>query len=155
MKARGSSPFWRDERGQSITIMALFLLPVLLLAVGLLVDLSHVAVGQVRAQDAVDLAAQDAAKELDVGSFTVRQEVRLHPGALQVAQARVREYTGGDWLVLTQLSLFYPDARHVAVYVAGEVEIPTRFLWLLGIRTITRRVEAIAVPALGITGEGQ
>ncbi len=145
----------RDERGQSITIMVLFLLPVLLLAVGLLVDLSHVAVGQVRAQDAVDLAAQDAAKELDAGSFVVRQQVRLQPGALQVAQARAREYAGGDWLTVTDLSLIYPDARHVAVYLAGEVEIPTRFMGLIGIRTITRRVAAVAVPAFGITGEGQ
>lgn len=146
---------WRDTRGQSITTTVLLMVPVLLLAIGLLYDAGAVAIAQVRVQDAADLAVQDAVKYLDYGAFYAGQRVTVSPEAVYMAQQRLAEYYPEGAVSLTGLSLRWPDVSHVALHLQAHTEIPTRFLWLVGINSIERRVQAVAVPAFGSEGEGQ
>ena len=146
---------WHDTRGQSITTTVLLMVPVLLLAIGLLYDAGAVAIAQVKVQDAADLAVQDAVKYLDYGAFYAGQQVTVSTEAVYVAQQRLAEYYPEGTVNLTGLSLLWPDAKHVALHLAANTEIPTRFLWLVGIDSIERRVQAVAVPSFGSEGEGQ
>ncbi len=146
---------WRDTRGQSITTTVLLMVPVLLLAIGILHDAGAVALAQVRVQDAADLAVQDAVKYLDYGAFYAGQRVTVSTEAVAMARQRLAEYYPEGVVNLTGLSLMYPDAKHVALRLDANTEIPTRFLWLVGISSIERRFQAVAVPAFGSEGEGQ
>lgn len=143
-----------DERGLSLLVQALLVVPILVAIIGLTYDLGAVAIVQARAQDAIDLAAQDAAKELNVGRFTAGQEVTLSQGAVARAQARLAEYSGGQ-VQLVSARLVKPDPAHTGVFLSGVTVVPTRFLRTLGVTQITRRVAATAIPAFGIAGEGQ
>ena len=145
----------RDTRGQSITTTVLLMVPVLLLAIGVLYDAGAVAIAQVRVQDAADLAVQDAVKYLDYGAFYAGQQVTVSTEAVSVAQQRLAENYPEGTVNLTGLFLTWPDARHVALHLHAYTEIPTRFLWLVGINSIERRVQAVAVPSFGAEGEGQ
>ena len=80
-----------DETGQSLTVLVLVASLAMLLIVGLLHDAGAVAVAQVQAQAAADLAVQEAAKELDLAAFYAGQRVTLTSGALQLAQQRLTE----------------------------------------------------------------
>lgn len=143
-----------DEQGQALLLQTILSVLLLVLVIGLVYDLGAVALAQARAQDAADLAVQDAAKELNVVRFTAGQEVTLSQNALVRAQTRLAEYSAGQ-VHLTGLQLVKPDPAHTGIRLTGELIIRTRFLHLLGLNTITRRVSAIAVPAFGIAGEGQ
>jgi len=144
----------KNESGQSLVVMVLLLLPVLLALIGLACDLGAIAVAQVRAQDAADMAVQDAVKALDVQAYLVRQEIVLSPEAVAVAQRRLTEATG-DRVRLTQLAIIYPQARQPALYLVGEVTVETPFLrWLIGRPTVVRQVQALGVPAYGLESAG-
>jgi Flp pilus assembly protein TadG len=144
----------RDQQGQTTLVETLFILPVLVLMIGMVYDLGAVAVAQVRAQDAADLAVQDAAKHLAWGAFFVGQQVTLGDDAVPVATERLQAYSGGH--VTLQALYLVPGADGAtALYLAGETTVPMRFLGLLGIRQVTRRVEAFAVPGFGIETAGQ
>lgn len=144
---------WRDERGQSLLTQAMFLIPVLILVIGLTYDLGAVAVAQVRLQDCVDLAAQDAVKNIDYGWFFTYQDISLTPAALDVARDRLAQYSGGQ-AQLTGLSVEY-TAQYMMLRLRAETRVPMRFLRLAGITAVTRRAEALALPAFGIEGAGQ
>lgn len=144
---------WADERGQSLLTQAMFLIPVLILVIGLTYDLGAVAVAQVRLQDSVDLAVQDAVKHLDYGWFFTYQDVILAPAALTTVQERLAQYSGGRAQV-TGLSVEY-TAQYMLLRLRAETRVPMRFLRLAGITEVTRRAEAVALPAFGIEGAGQ
>jgi hypothetical protein len=141
----------RDERGQSFIVMLLVILPLLLLVLGAAYDLGNAAAGVTIAQNAADLAAQEAGKLVAVeGDFTVHQEVRLRPEAALVAQQVADDLTGGTFRV---------DAVYVqetVVVVEGRVRVRTPFLHaFLGVAGITRRVQAVAWAAHGAEREGE
>ena len=144
---------WRrlpgDERGQSFTAQMLVILPLLLLLFGLVYDLGNVAAGVSIAQNAADLAAQEAGKMVDVGHYMAYQEIRLRPEAASVAQSIADELTGGAFVV----DGLYLDGA--LVLVEGRVAVRTPFLeTFMGRRNITRPVVGIAEAAYGIEQEG-
>ena len=137
------------EVGQSFIVMLLVILPLLIFVVGVAYDLGSVAVGVTIAQNAADLAAQEAGKLVDVDHFVAWQEIRLRPLATGVAQDVADEMTGGAFRVYD----VYVDGRHVVV--EGEVGTRTPFLKLfIGVKTVTRPVQGIAEAAYGIEGGG-
>lgn len=138
-----------DERGQSIVVMLLLLIPILILVIGLVYDLGNVAAAQTVAQDAADLAAQDAAKQIDVQHFLETQEVVLAPDAVWVASWWVDYVTAGRM----QLLNLYTTAEGQIV-LKGQVAVDTRFLGVVGIPTVRRQVLAIARPRFGAQNEG-
>ncbi len=138
-----------DERGQSIVVMLLLLIPLLILVIGLVYDLGNVAAAQTVAQDAADLAAQDAAKQIDVGHFLDTQEVILAPDAVWVASWWVDYVTDGR---MQLLDLYTTEEGQIVL--KGQVAVKTRFLSVIGIPTVHRRVEAIARPRFGAQNEG-
>jgi uncharacterized membrane protein len=137
-----------DERGQSLVVMLLLLVPVLVLIIGLVHDLGNVAAAQTIAQDAADLAVQDAAKQIDLDHYLATQEILLAPDALAIASWWVDQATGGQMQVL---SLYATESD---VVLEGQVTVRTRFLDTIGIPVIHRRVVAVARPRFGAQGEG-
>ncbi len=133
-----------SERGQSFVVMLLIIMPLLLLVLGTAYDLGNAAAGVVIAQNAADLAAQEAGKLVDVDYFAGWEEVRLRPEALLVAQQVADDLTGGAFVV----DAVYTRGR-LAV-VEGRVSVRTPFLrTFLGIRRITRPVQGVAEAAHG------
>jgi uncharacterized membrane protein len=137
------------ERGQSFTVMLLVILPLLILLFGIVYDLGNVAAGVSIAQNAADLAAQEAGKMVDVNSYMTYQDIRLRPEAALVAQQVADEMTEGAFVV---------DAVCIdgaMVVVDGRVSVRTPFLnTFLGRRAITRPVVGIAEAAYRIEQEG-
>jgi hypothetical protein len=148
MRIRESGLLW-DERGQSVVVMLLLLIPILVLIIGLVYDLGNVAAAQTIAQDAADLAVQDAAKQIDLAHFVDTQEVILAQGATWVASWWVDYMTDGRMQVLD----LYTTAEG-QIFLTGQVVVKMRFLWMIGIPTIHRRVVAIARPRHGAQKEG-
>ena len=127
------------------------LLPLLLLVLGVAHDLGNAAAGTAVAQNAADLAAQEAAKVVDVGRLAHRQVVGLQPTALTVAQAVADDLTAGAFRV----DRVYV-ARQNLVVVEGRVSIRTPFLEaFLGIPRITRPVMGVAEAAHGTERGGE
>ncbi len=139
----------RDERGQSLVVMLLLLVPVLVLVIGLVHDLGNVAAAQTIAQDAADLAVQDAAKQIDLDHYETMQEILLAPDALVVARWWVTQTTGSQMQVLHLYTTLEDE-----IVLEGQVTVRTRFLSAIGISTIQRRVVAVARPRFGAQGEG-
>jgi hypothetical protein len=138
-----------DERGQSITVMLILLIPLLVLVIGLVYDLGNVAAAQTIAQDVADLAAQDAAKQIDEEHFAATQEVILTPDAIWYASFWVDYMTGGAMDVTSLYTT--PDGQ---VVLEGEVTVRTRLLGMIGLPTIQRHVTAVARPRFGAQREG-
>jgi len=140
-----------DEKGQSFIVLFVILLPLLLLVLGVAHDLGNAAAGTAVAQNAADLAAQEAAKVVDVGRLAHRQVVGLQPTALTVAQAVADDLTAGAFRV----DRVYV-ARQNLVVVEGRVSIRTPFLEaFLGIPRITRPVMGVAEAAHGTERGGE
>jgi len=139
-----------EETGQSFIVMVLVVLPLLLLVLGASYDLGNVAAGVTIAQDAADLAAQEAGKLVDVDYLGARQEVRLRPEAAWVAQQVADDLTGGAFRV---------EGVHVqgkVVVVEGWVTVRTPFLGtFLGMHTVTRPVQGVAEAAHGAEAGGE
>ncbi len=144
MKARN------NEQGQSFVVMLLVILPVLLLILGLAYDLGNVAAGVTIAQNAADLAAQEAGKLVDADYFITWQEVRLRPEAALVAQQVADGMTGGAFAV---------DWVHVEgnlVVVEGRVGVRTPFLGaFLGIERVVRPVQGVSEAVHGAEMSGE
>jgi hypothetical protein len=137
------------QRGQSFTAQLLVILPLLVLLFGLVYDLGNVAAGVSIAQNAADLAAQEAGKMVDVGHYMTYQEIRLRPEAAVVAQSIADELTQGAFVV----DGLYVDGPHVLV--EGRVAVRTPFLeTFMGRRAITRPVIGLAEAAYGIEQQG-
>ncbi|HIQ01104.1 MAG TPA: hypothetical protein EYH30_03085 [Anaerolineales bacterium] len=139
------------ERGQSFVVMLLVILPVLLLALGVAHDLGNAAAGVTIAQNAADLAAQEAGKLVDVGYMAEWGEVRLRPEAAMVAQQVADDLTGGAF----QVEGVYVVGRNLVV-VEGRVSVRTPFLRaFLGVPRLTRPVMGVAEAAHGAEGRGE
>ena len=139
-----------DQRGQSYTTMFLLALPLLIVIIGMAYDLSNVAIAQTMAQNAADLAAQEAAKQIDVPHFLAHQQVILAPDALAVANATAAGMTDGR-MIVRSLRLLDGGRR---IYLEGEVRVKMLILPLIGISEVRREVRAVAEPAFGIQQEG-
>jgi hypothetical protein len=129
--------------------MLLLLIPILVLIIGLVYDLGNVAAAQTVAQDAADLAVQDAAKQIDLAHFMDTQEIILAPDAASLASWWVDHMTDGRMQVLD----LHTTAEGQMI-LTGQVAVKTRFLGMVGIPSIRRRVVAIARPRYGAQKEG-
>lgn len=140
-----------DEAGKTFIVMLLVILPTLILVLGVAYDLGNVAAGVTIAQNAADLAAQEAGKLVDAGHTYGFGEVWLSPLAPTVAQQMADEITGGAFRVTDVY------ATGDVVVVEGWVSVRTPFLnAFLGRRTVTRRVQGIAEAMSGSTrGRGE
>jgi len=131
--------------------MFVLILPLLLLVLAVAHDLGNMAAGAAIAQDAADLAAQEAAKLVDVDHFIQYQEVRLRPEALMVAQMVADDLTGGafqvDRVIVVQGNV---------VVVEGRVSVRTPFLSaFVGVPRVTRPVMGVAQAAHGAERQGE
>ena len=113
-------------------------------------DLGNVAVAQTIAQNAADLAVQEAAKWIDMGTFIHHQQVVLSPEALAVANLTVGDMTDGR-MTVRRLEVRNGGRQ---IYLEGEVRVETLIMPLIGITEVRREVRAIAEPAYGIQEEG-
>lgn len=151
MTTQGHGDMENGERGQSFVVMLLIVLPVLLLALGVAHDLGNAAAGVTVAQNAADLAAQEAGKLVDVEYMAQWGEVRLRPEAVWVAQVVADEITGGAF----QVDGVYVVERDL-VLVEGRLSVRTPFLHtFLGIPRLTRSVQGVAQAAHGAEREGE
>jgi hypothetical protein len=146
---RGSGGLLGGERGQSFTAQLLVILPLLILLFGIVYDLGNVAAGVSIAQNAADLAAQEAGKMVDVNYYMTYQDIRLRPEAVYVVHSIAGEMTEGAFVV----EAVYLD--QATVMVRGRVAVRTPFLeTFIGRRNITRPVVGTAEAAYGIEQEG-
>jgi uncharacterized membrane protein len=140
----------QEERGQSFTAMLLIVLPLLLLVLGVAYDLGNVAAGVTVAQNAADLAAQEAGKMVDVDYFIEWEEVRLREEAGMVAQQVADDLTGGAF----QVDAVYVEEN--VVIVEGRVRVRTPFLdTFMGRSGVVRPVQGVARAAHGTEMEGE
>jgi hypothetical protein len=155
MNARGAKAWERRaamsaecESGQSYVLLLLLVLPLLLLAFGLAYDLGEAATGVAVAQNAADLAAQEAGRMVDVDYLDVHQEVTLRPEALAVARQVADDLTGGGFVV----EAVYVEGT--VVVVEGWVRVRTPFLGaFLGRHSLTPPVRGVARAAHGVEQE--
>jgi hypothetical protein len=144
----------KAESGFSITIQAIFYVYLLFFFFALVYDFGNVGYVQTIASNAVRVAAQDAAKEIDIDAFLETQEVRLSADALGRAQNVVNGMTGGRVTIdsVAVNSLQYRDV--IVVRGTATAQMPV-IGSVFGINAVQIPVEAFAEPAFGISLEGQ
>lgn len=154
MKAVIQSRIRQAESGFTITIQAIYYVFLLFFFFALVYDFGNVGYVQSIASNAVRVAAQDAAKEIDVQFFLDTQEVRLSNDALSRAQAVVNGMTGGK-VIVNSVSVNRLQFRDVIVVQATATAQMPVIGSVFGINAVTMPVEAFAEPAFGISFEGQ
>jgi len=125
----------RECRGQILFQLAL-LTPLLLALLGLVADGGLAYARYRRAQNAVDLAAQAAAQEIDTAHFIQTNQVRLSASRATATGWWVGWANGqGGAVRITSVEVTLPRT----VRVVGQTELPTLFMQALGFpdRTIT------------------
>ncbi|GAB4445283.1 MAG: hypothetical protein Kow00120_15280 [Anaerolineae bacterium] len=139
----------RLEQGQGVVVFALGLIVLAWLVVGLMDDLGRLALAEVRAYDAVQLAAQDAANFIDPNAFFSGQQVRLSARAVWHAQDRASALTWGR--VSLNRVVISGDGR--TMIAGADLEVPMRWLWRVGVPVARRSFAVRAVPSYGLQVE--
>ncbi|NWG32712.1 MAG: hypothetical protein HXY29_14655 [Rhodocyclaceae bacterium] len=130
-------------------MFALGLIVLMWLLIGLMSDLGKLALAEVRAHDAVELAVQDAANYLDPNAFFGGQAVRLGARATWQANDVASRLTGGR--VRLDGATFAAGGR--ALLASAEVEVPLRWMARVGVPVGRRAFQAAAMPAYGLQVE--
>lgn len=139
-----------SEQGKTFILMLLVVTPTLLVVFGATFDLGQVATGVQIAQNAVDLAAVEAGKLVDVTGFGENQEVVLRPEAAEWAQWIADDMTGGKM----QITSVY--VVEDVIVVEGRVCIKTGFLSaFVGKRQACRWVQGVARAMHGVEAEDE
>jgi len=143
------------ESGYTITIQAVFYIALLFILLAFVFDFGSVGYMTSIATTAMRVAAQDAAKNIDVDLFTNEQEIRLGPNATSRAYEVASEVASGYHVAVLNVSVQSFNTRDV-IYVQGHVDIDLPLLGsIFGIKQLIVPVEAYAEPAYGITQEEQ
>lgn len=138
----------------TVTIQAIYYVVLLFLFFALVYDFGGAGYVFTIASNAVRMAAQDAAKNIDVDAFLDDQEIRLSDDAMDRAQDLVNGMAEGH-VIITSLSINRMDRRDVIV-VEGNVVANMPVLGsMFGLGAITIQVQGYAEPAYGIGEEGQ
>lgn len=138
----------------TVTIQAIYYVMLLFLCFALIYDFGGAGYVFTIASNAVRMAAQDAAKNIDVDTFLTNQEIRLSGDAMDRAQEFVNGMGEGH-VTITSLSINRLDTRDVIV-VEGNVVANMPVLGsMFGLGAITIQVQGYAEPAYGIGAEGQ
>ncbi len=141
--------FWRDARGEFL-VQTVILFPMLMLLIGLVLDGGWMYWQYRRAEVTVNAAAQAASHAIDIEYFRQTDQVRLNNGeAAGVAYDFVNLNRRGN------VSLTGIQISPNLIVVNGKATIPTIFLRLAGIHSLTMQVQGKAYPAFGINQEGQ
>lgn len=142
------------QSGYTIIFQSTYYTLILYMFLGLVYDFGGVGYALVIANNAVRLAAQNAAKEIDVQTYIDTQEVRLSADAEQTARDTVSGLTDSG-VQVTSVTVNSLATRDV-VLVQAEVTVGLHILAsLFGMRPLTMQIEAYAEPAFGIGEEGQ
>jgi hypothetical protein len=144
----------RAESGFTVTIQAIYYVLLLFFFFALIFDLGGAGYVYSISSNAVRMAAQDAAKNIDEQAFLTNQEVRLSNDALARAQALVSGMTGGH-ATITSLTINHQLVRDVIVVRANATASLPVLGSLCGLESVTIPVEGYAEPAYGISREGQ
>lgn len=147
---------WRRkaESGFDISISAIYYVSALFLFFALIYDIGGAGYVYTVASNAARLAAQDAAKNLDMDAFLTNQEVRLGADALTRAQDLVTGMTEGQ-VTITTLSISRQQSRDVIMVRASVIAQLPVLGSVFGLRSLNIPVEGYAEPAYGIDEEGQ
>jgi Flp pilus assembly protein TadG len=131
----------RDRRGNSAVVVALLMVP-LLLFLGLAVDFARAWVLKSRLTTAIDAAALEGARDIDVSTRNANM-TNLFWGNFNRSGAN--STTGFMNSTVTGPTITQPDAHTIAV--TAQASIPTTFLSLLGTRVLTVQASNSAVRA--------
>ena len=140
----------KDERGQALFQTALFL-PLLLVVLGLVVDGGLLLTSYRRTQIAADTAAHAASHQISIEVFVESNQVVLGAPAFDKALEYGTTNSYGH-LALNTVSILNQGRL---VRVTGHASLPTVFMRLVGISSITVPVVGEAYPAYGIEEEWQ
>ena len=142
--------FRRDESGAFLVIFAVLAL-VLLATSGAVVDFTYMQTARSRAQNALDAAA--LALQAKVGTYTVQQ---IKDKSKAIVDERI-----ADSAIVSQVNSATPDTTNGKLTLQAQITVPTAFIQLIGIRTITAQLTSQATKgsknleisvALDITG---
>ena len=139
----------RLEQGQATLIFALGLIVLMWLLIGLMDDLGRLALAEVRAHDAAELAVQDAANSIDPNAFFGGQAVRLSARATWQANGVASRLTGGR----VSLEGVTVAAGGRVLLASAEVEVPLRWMARVGVPVGRRAFQVAAMPAYGLQVE--
>jgi len=142
------------ESGFTVTIQAMYYTVLLFMFFALIYDFGNVGYVQSISSNAVRVAAQDAAKNIDPNVFLDKQEVRLNAGALGQAQSVVNGMTGG-LVKIDNVAIQSLQKRDVIVVRATATAQLPIIGSLFGINSVQIPLQAFAEPASGIQTEGQ
>ena len=146
--------FRASESGFTITIQALYYTVLLFMFFALIYDFGNVGYVQSIGNNAVRVAAQDAAKNIDPQVFVDTQEIRLNGDALTDAQNVVNGLTGNK-VKINSISVARGQTRDVIMVNATATARLPIIGSLFGINSINLPLVAYAEPAYGIQTEGQ
>ncbi len=136
--------FCDDTRGEFL-VQTVILFPLLMLLIGLVLDGGWMYWQYRRAEVTVNAAAQAASHAIDIQYFRQTNQIRLDTGqAAGVASDFVNLNRRGN-VTLTGIQIA-PNR----ITVNGAATIPTIFLRLAGIGSLTMHVQGTAYPAFGI-----
>ena len=152
------SRFWvrasGAEAGYTVIFQATYYTFILFMLMGFIFDFGGVGYAIAIASNATRLAAQDAAKNIDVQQYIDDQEIRLSADAEQVARDMVSGLTSGQ-VNVTSVAVNKLATRDVIVVQAeATVDLPILGT-LFGLGDISIPFEAYAEPAFGVGEEGQ
>lgn len=141
----------RVEKGQSTLVFALGMVVLMWLLIGLMDDLGRLALAEIRALDAVELAAQDAANWVDTNIFWGAQEVKLSPAAMGHAQQTASALSDGR---VTLGSLGIAGGGRVLV-VSADLEVPLKWMARVGVPVGRRTFRVSTTPSYGLQVENE
>jgi Flp pilus assembly protein TadG len=130
----------RDERGQAIAWVAIFL-PALLVVLGLVIDVGLAFAARRDLQDEADAAAQAGAMQIDQTTYDATASVQLEPD--QARQAALQYLSA------------HADVSPSVVVTSDSVQVTVRKSWrtafirLFGVREITMSASATARAQVG------
>ena len=154
IRAANFGPSWlfpvKSQRGQALFQTALFL-PLLVVILGLVVDGGLLFANYRRAQIAADTAAHAASHQISIEVFVESNQVVLAAPAFDKALRYGTHNSHGN-LAIRTVSILNQGRL---VRVTGEAALPTCFLRLVGISSLSVPVVGEAYPAYGIEQEWQ
>jgi Flp pilus assembly protein TadG len=142
---RADGPLWslqrwaRDDRG-SATAFGLFLIVVVLVLAGAMLEGGNAMSGRGHATDIAQQAARAGADKLDLAALREDGLVRVDPAAAEAAAAAFLAQVGETGTV---------TATPAQVSVTVTVTRPGILVPILGIKTLTVRATATAAPIVG------
>jgi Flp pilus assembly protein TadG len=141
--------FQNNQDGQYL-VQTVILLPMMMILVGLVLDGGWMYWQYRRAEITVNAAAQAASHAIDVEYFRETNQVRLDQGEAWS--------TASGFVNINQRGQMYVTGIYIGnnqVIVNASAEVQTIFFRLVGISSLSMRVEGRAYPAFGINTEGQ